>query len=414
MSEEIPKEEFKETEPLEVAPLDQFQGEVEPLKASGQTTSRGSFIHIDHSVMLKNGLKFAFTYSDDDESLGSSVCSGLRNSLHSSFDFKDLDSEDFNGSEASFGDLSFGDQEEVTSWRENPEVSESDWTMTIESVPSGDINKYHVHKTVLQHGYKRGDFFVSLFEFTEKEEKLEKENSTIKVHEDAACLIPEMLDYMYSLDDELTITSDTAAALSHLSQFFGIKQLAKHVLIFMREDICVENMNVYLNTAMAFDDLQTLKLCADRCAEMIEDILPSSPLLPNMDPSFMLDIVSSRSLRRKKNSGHLSKLVAVYCINNRGVLDGNVFEELTGEEYLPKVDEEAALPLLMLESRMVEDSANDLSPLTSLQKRCVRALLPIINGTSANVTTSERRSRQKALDRVPKKVLVDLLSRSLC
>ncbi|KAG7355142.1 hypothetical protein IV203_004498 [Nitzschia inconspicua] len=408
MGEQIPKEEFKETESLDVAPLDQDQGEVEPLKASEQANSKGSFIHIDHSVMLKNGLKFAFTYSDDDESLGSSVCSGLRNSLHSSFDFKDLDAEDFNGSETSFGDLSFGDQEEVTSWREDPEVSESDWTMIIESVPSGDINKYHVHKTVAR------DFFVSLFEFTEKEETLEKENSTIKVHEDAACLIPEMLDYMYSLDDELTITSDTAAALSHLSQFFGIKQLAKHVLIFMRDDICVENMNVYLNTAMAFDDLQTLKLCADRCAETIEEILPSSPLLPNMDPSFMLDIVSSRNLRRKKNSRHLSKLVAVYCINNRGVLDGNVFEELTGEEYLPIVDEEAALPLLMLESRMVEDSADDLSPLTSLQKRCVRALLPIINGTSANMTNSERRSRQKALDRVPKKVLVDLLSRSLC
>jgi BTB/POZ domain len=414
MGEHIQKEDFKETESLDEALLEKNPGsEDEPQQPAEPTkNNKGSFIHIDHSHILKNGLKFAFTYSDDDESLGSSVCSGLRNSLHSSFDFKDLDNESFNDSEVSFGALSVGDQEEVTTWREHPDVSESDWTMTIQSVPSGAVDKYHVHKSVLKHGHKRGDFFVSLFGYNEMENS--GGETPIKVHEDAASLIPEMLDYMYSSDDELTITSDTAAALSHLSQFFGMKHLAKQVLLFMREDVCVANMDVYLNTAMAFDDLQTLKLCADRCAEAIEEIPPSSTLLPDMDPSFLLDIVSSRYLRRKKSSGHMSKLIAVYCINNRDAFDGNVFEELTSAEYLPILDEEAALPLLMLESRLVEDSADESTPLTTLQQRCIKALLPIVNGTSAKVTQAERKSRQRALNRVPKKVLVDLLSRSLC
>lgn len=412
MVERIETEALNDTESLEAALLEKKPelDNQDLFKAAEPSRDKGSFIHIDHSLVLKNGLKFAFTYSDDDESLGSSVCSGLRNSLHSSFDFKDLDSEDFDDSNSSFG-LSTGDQEEISSWREHPEISESDFILLVESVPSGGIEQYHVHKTVLRHGYKRADFFVSLLSPAVSEEDKKR---PIKVHEDAARLIPEMLDYMYSLNDELDISSETAAALSHLSQFFGIKQLAKQVLLFMREDVCVANMSTYLNTAMAFDDLQTLKLCADRCAEGIEQISPSSPLLPDMDPSFILDIVSSRFLRRKRNSGHMSKLLAVYCINNRDAFDGNVFEELTSAEYLPILDEEAALPFLMLESRLVDDSADESTPLTTLQQRCVRALMPIVNGDAANVTSAERKSRQKAFNRVPKKVLVDLLSRSLC
>jgi len=373
--------------------------------------SKGAYIHIDYSYHLKQDLKFAFTYSDDDESLGSSVCSGLRNSLHSSFDFRDLE-DDFDDSEASFGDLSFGDQEDVISWREPPEISESDWTLIVESVPSGKVSEYHVHKTLLVNGYKRGDFFVSLFSYKgeDRDEELKK---PIKVHEDAARLIPAMLDYVYSLDDELKISCESAAGLRHLSQFFGMKSLAKQVLSFMYEDVNISNVDVYMDTAMAFDDLQTLKLCADRCAQEIEEITPSCPILSDMDPSFMLDIVSSQRFNRKKHSRHMSKLIAVYCINQRCDIDGSVFEELTSGEYLPFLDAEAALPLLMLESRLVEDSEDENTGLTSLQRRGVKALLPVVNG-SAKVNTSDRKSRQKALSRVPKKVLVEILSRSLC
>ncbi len=181
-------------------------------------TTKGSFIlQLDHSFHLKTGLKFAFTYGDDDESLGSSLCSGLRNSLHSSIDFQDLE-KDLDG-ELSLGDLSFGDQEEVTNWREPPGISDSDWMLSIESIPSGNVKQYHVHKTVLVNGYKRGDYFVNLFGYQgpDREARLQ---TPIKIHEDAADFVPQMLDYMYSLDDNLEICSDTAAGLAHLSQFF--------------------------------------------------------------------------------------------------------------------------------------------------------------------------------------------------
>jgi hypothetical protein len=374
-------------------------------------TQTTSVISIDYTYQLRNGLKFAFTYSDDDDSLGSSVCSGLRNSLHSSYEFHDL--EKSWGSGVSLGDVSFGDQEELISWREPPEISESDWTLTVESVPSGVIDKYPVHKSILTRGYKHGDFFVSLFGVQDNNAETIVDKP-IKVHEDAARLIPEMLDFLYSLDDELAINSESAACLAHLAQFFGMKALAKKVLFFMYDDMNVENIFVYLDTAMAFDDMQTLQLCADKCAECIEQIAPKSSLLPELDPSFVLNIVSSKRLNRKKHSRHLSKLIAIYCINSRCDLNGSVFEELTCGEYLPCIDEEAALPLLMLESKLIEESAENSIGLTSLQKRCVKALLPAINGSSnGEMRPAERKSRQRALNRVPKKVLVDLLSRSL-
>jgi hypothetical protein len=386
-----------------------------PREGGHQTkaTTRGKkseqpIITIDYSFLLKNDVKFAYTYSDDDESLGSSVCSGLRNSLHSSMDFNDLENDSSWDSDA----LSFGDQEDLISWREPPEISESDWTLTVKSIPDGKISHYHVHKSLFVHGYKRGDFFETLFGYAgdDKEEEL---NKPISIHEDAARLIPLLLDYVYSLDDELNISSKSAAGLRHLSQFFGMKTLAKRVLSFMQEDICVDNARVYIKTAMAFDDLQILKLCADRCAEQIDSITPSSSLLTDIDPSFMLDIVSSKRFNSKKHSRHMSKIIAVYCIGQKCDIDGSVFEELTSVEYLPSIDQEAALPLLMLETRLVDESADESSPLSNLQKRSIKALLPVINGQSAKVNTADRKSRQRALNRIPKKVLVELLSRSL-
>jgi hypothetical protein len=398
------------------------------------TPKRGPIIKIDHSSHHSGGdLKFAFTYNDDDSSLGSSVCSGLRNSLHSShlFDFDDLDEED-NSDMDSFGaDTLDSDIEEVLHWRLDPKVSMSDWTMVIESVPEGEITKYHIHRSAVVSGPKRGDFFVSLFENLGNAKKSTDNNGDdngdesfgynhheelqkpIKVHEDAAMFIPEMLDFLYSPDDELDIASDSATSLRHLSQFFGIRSLAKRVVSYMYDDICLDNVATYLDCANAFDDIATAKICADRCAQRVDEISSNSPLLGEMDPSFLLDIVSSKKLDRRKHSGHMSKLVAVFCILKRDVVNGSVFEELTSVEYLPIIDEESALPLLMLESKLVEESSDETTKaLTLLQKRCIKAILPLVRGMS-EVKEADRRARTKALSKIPKKVLVEILSRSI-
>eukprot|EP00531_Pseudo-nitzschia_arenysensis_P006935 CAMPEP_0116140378 /NCGR_PEP_ID=MMETSP0329-20121206/13811_1 /TAXON_ID=697910 /ORGANISM="Pseudo-nitzschia arenysensis, Strain B593" /LENGTH=458 /DNA_ID=CAMNT_0003635479 /DNA_START=19 /DNA_END=1395 /DNA_ORIENTATION=- len=370
------------------------------------------FVHIDHPFHLKNDLKFAFTYSDDSVSIGSSVCSGMRNTLLSSlsslsfeYDYDDVESS---SEGSSSGDSSCIDGRVFPSWRLRPSESKSDYTMTIESVPEGTIKKYHVHKKMLsRNGKKTSDFFSRLFA-----DSSIKKKKVIKIHEDAARLIGKMLDYMYSLDDKLHVTSETAVGLRHLSQFFGIRALAKRVAGFIQDDICIENMDIYMETAGAYDDMQTTKLCADCCASQIGSIHPLSPLVAEMDPSFILAIISSDEFARESYSKHMSHIMTGYFITQRGAIDGQVFEELTCKEYIPNVDLEAALPLLILEAALVDESPDDsTTSLSCLQQRCVEGILPLFRPTKdRTITEQEKKSRETAMLKVPKKVLVQILS----
>eukprot|EP00537_Pseudo-nitzschia_pungens_P008567 CAMPEP_0172369822 /NCGR_PEP_ID=MMETSP1060-20121228/34792_1 /TAXON_ID=37318 /ORGANISM="Pseudo-nitzschia pungens, Strain cf. cingulata" /LENGTH=421 /DNA_ID=CAMNT_0013094897 /DNA_START=52 /DNA_END=1317 /DNA_ORIENTATION=- len=366
------------------------------------------YIQIDHPFHLKNDLKFAFTYSDESVSIGSSVCSGLRNSLHSSLSSLSLEYTDLDLLSDSDGDNNvISPRVEVPSWRVSPKESQSDWTITIESVPEGTISKYHVHKAVLVNdGHKGSDFFARLINETDI-----TDTKTIKIHEDAAKLIQNMLDYMYANDDELEISSDSAVGLRHLSQFFGIRGLAKRVNRFIHEDVTLETMDVYLETTSAFDDMQTTTLLADQCASEIENISPLSSLVAEMDPSFILSIVSSRRFNRRKHSSHMSHIMTGYFITQRGAIDGHVFEELTAEEYLPYVDQEAALPLLILEAALVKESADETTPLSSLQLRCIEGILPMFSSSNAaSIGDGEKKSRQTAMLKIPRKVLAEILS----
>jgi hypothetical protein len=372
------------------------------------------YIHIGHPFHLKNDLKFAFTYSDESVSIGSSVCSGLRNSLHSSLSSLSLEYDycenmDSSSEGSSSGDSSCIDRRVFPNWRLLPKESKSDWTMTIESVPEGTISRYHVHKKLLTHnGRKSSDFFSRLFS-----DSSIKTKKPIKIHEDAARLIENMLDYMYSIDDKLQVTSESAVGLRHLSQFFGIRALAKRVGSFINDDVSLDNMDVYMETTGAFDDLQTATLMADRCASEIENIHPLSTLVAEMDPSFLLAIVSSKKFNRTTHSKHMSHIMTGYFITQSGAIDGNVFEELTAEEYLPHIDVEAALPLLILEAALVNESEEDSNRLSSLQLRCVDGVLPLFRDSGERTTIAsdaERKSRRTAMQKVPKKVLVQILS----
>ncbi len=373
------------------------------------------YIQIDHPFHLKNDLKFAFTYSDDSVSIGSSVCSGMRNTLLSpltslSFDYEfGYDDVESSSEGSSSGDSSCVDGRFFPSWRLKPSESKSDYTMVIESVPEGTVKKYHVHKKMLsRNGRKTSDFFSRLFG-----DSSIKKKRTIKIHEDAAQLIGNMLDYMYSMEDKLNVNSETAVGLRHLSQFFGIRALATRVAGFIQDDVCIETMDIYMETAAAYDDMQTQQLCADCCASHIGNIHPLSPLVAEMDPSFILAIISSPDFDRETYSKHMSHIMTGYFITQRGAIDGQVFEELTCEEYLPFIDLEAALPLLILEAALVSESNSDETSmkLSSLQHRCVDGILPLFRkNDERNITETERKSREVAMLKVPKKVLVQILS----
>ena len=387
---------------------------MQPKKETKSKAKKGPYIDVDFSFHLKRGTKFDYTYDDDDDvSLGSSVKSGLRNSLHSSFDFS---KEDFEGLDEISGHDSFaGDFDESTintsSWRLDPAESGSDYLLRIESIPDGVVTEYNVHKCVLSKGSKKSDYFVSLFHLHEKNETVKHETS-LKVHVNASRLVPVVLDYMYSQDDDLEIETSNAVALKHLSEFLGIRALAKRAISFLYKDVSIWNARDYLLDSIAFDDLSTQKLCTTACAKNILQVEPYSDLLGEMDPNILLDIISHPTDGSSSCSMHRSKLVAVYCELHALTLNPSTFEELTIAEYLPVIGDDCAMDLMLLEIEFIGQALDDECELTDLQQRCVAALRPLVQ-FNIGVSEKEKETRMKKLNLLPKKVLVELLSTAL-
>ena len=380
----------------------------------------GPFVILDFSSQFSGqDLKFSSTY-DDDNSVGSSVASGLRNSLHSSFDFSELAEQlkpedfkegDYYGREPE--DNSFEYSLEYTpSWRLPPYSSGSDWKLIIKIETDPSTIEYNVHKHMLTGGFKKSQFFVSLLQLASEEKLDDVEGATTTIHRDAVRLVPDMLDYIYSAQNILHITTENAVGLLHLAQFFTIRAMATKVLSFIYEDMSVKNMRTYQTSAFAFDDLQIMAVCSSRCAEQIKDISSDSFLLRDMDASFLLDIISCPRKDRNCCSGHMSKIVSAYCDLHREKVDATVFDELTLAEYLPVISNSVALKLLLLEANLVPESVIR-KKLTCLQRRCVAALTHPSNPSSTTHSKREWDGARATLLKLPKKVLIEIISASI-
>ena len=262
-------------------------------------------------------------------------------------------------------------------------------------------------------GSKKSHFFVSLLQLASEEKADEEiEGATTTIHENAVRLVPDMLDYIYSAQNILHITTENAVGLLHLAQFFTIRAMATKVLSFIYEDMSVENMRTYQTSAFAFDDLQIMTVCSSRCAEQIKDISSDSLLLRDMDASFLLDIIACPRKDRNCCSGHMSKLVSAYCDLHREKVDATVFDEVTLAEYLPVISKDVALKMLLLEANIVPESVIR-KKLTCLQRRCVAALTCPSNPSSTTHSQKEWDDARATLCKLPKKVLIEIISASI-
>jgi hypothetical protein len=234
-------------------------------------------------------------------------------------------------------------------------------------------------------------------------------HSLTKVHSNAATLIPEMLDFLYTTHYRLEITTETAVIFRHLSEFFGIRALAAQSYKFIHSDMHLDNVTTYLTVANSFDDLQTQKLAAKICAENIDSIEPYSEILAGMEPSFLLDVISTPRENRDQFSKHISVLVTAYCDMCGDLIDGTVFQELTTAEYLPIISSECAIDLMILEEQVVDDAGDESRGLTHLQERCCAVLAPVIKVESES-NEGQRSRLQDQIECLPRKVVVKLLS----
>lgn len=265
----------------------------------------------------------------------------------------DYSSESDEDEEEGAGRDADAENQQPLSWRLPPEISHSDWT--IETLVNGKIHgSYPVHKNMLSVGTKRSPYFACMFDqqrfpFSESQTR----TSRIELNGAAADAFPPFLDYLYSKNDELAITHDSAAALYHLGQYFGVAALQKRAKRFWKDEMTVENCAIYYDQSKLFANQKLRRAVVEVCTDDLYEIDPEdSPIFDASDIGLWLQILQAKQW---EETGYLSYLISTFCTRHMDEIDAETFVELTNEQYMPTVDwdDKTALSLLMLENTIM-------------------------------------------------------------
>jgi hypothetical protein len=303
--------------------------------------------------------------------------------------------------------------EDELTWRLDPVTSLSDWTITVNNRETREFKTYHVHRNVLAVGKRKSEYFVRYFQSHDRLAS-SKSGTEIYLEKVAAKVMPELLDYMYSTDDKLNITTATAIGLRHLAQFFGIRPLHLKVMEFILADLSMDNVDIYYRDSVSVDDDKVAEMAAKQCAKNILQIQANrngSSLLNNVDAHFFRRIMSSPEIDSKEKHYHISALLAEFVMSNKQHLDEQDFVRLTDEQYLKYIEHQAALTLLEVEADLGLAVVDEQAPLltTALQKRCVRDLT--LNWQALSKMKQENVLR--VFRKLPSTVVSELLVKSL-
>jgi hypothetical protein len=321
------------------------------------------------------------------------------------FDFEDDFPDDFEEPE----------KEEILTWRLDPSVSLSDWTLVVRVRESGSASShapptsYHVHKNILAVGPRKSDYFVNVFR-TSAASSSTSNVTEVVLGEVAARVVPQLLDFMYSVEGDLDINSARACGLRHLAQFFGVRALHKRVTDFIQKDLTMSSVVTYYVDVVSLRDEKLLVNIAKFCSKNIMKIDTAFPLVEVMDPYFFSKLLTSQHINTKEKRYHCSLLVAEYCRMNKKRLDGKRFLMLTDEASLPVVHYSAALTLMEMEADVVvTTSLESLMGMTSLQSRCVRDL----SSHWRDLVEMDMQVITRVCRKLPSSVVTELLVRSL-
>ena len=289
-------------------------------------------------------------------------------------------------------------------WRSDPKVSLSDWTIHVVAKGSNSHTSYHCHKSVLAVGPKRSHFFAATFAQAEPKKSTPRRyskggNDPIDFHDGmtvpgsqlvdytdhrsnttrleverlAAQAFPALLDYMYSANGDLDINTENATALFALSAQLGIRSLRRKVKDFWTRDLCMENLSTYYGHARVFKDAKILSYAEDFCAKHIFEVKETLvvEILTAVDPHFFLRVVTSDAMQGDEQAAmRLSLLIAVYGNIHKNELSPSLFLRLTAATHLPTVEVKAATVLLELEDDICQTSDR----MTSLKERALSVI----------------------------------------
>ena len=262
--------------------------------------------------------------------------------------------------------------EQELTWRLDPVVSLSDWTIKVFNKETRQAQAYHVHKNVLAVGPRKSEYFVRYFLSHDNVNSSQKSTDIWLERVSADCM-PFFLDYIYSTEGKLVINTGNAVGMRHLAQYFGNRILHQKVMKFILSDLSMENVLTYYQDSLTVDDEKVTEITAQKCAENILSIDKKNEMLVHIDPSFFRRIMGSKHIDSDEKKYHLSLLLAEYCQLNKKHLDDQDFTRLTSDRFLPLVHFNAALILLEMEADLVVNN-DDNGVISSLQERCIKDL----------------------------------------
>jgi BTB/POZ domain len=324
-----------------------------------------------------------------------------------SYDVEENDDGDLSTGKLSLGATHCDDDEELT-WRLDPSLSMSDWTVVVVSKVSKLVDRYHVHKNMIAVGKRKSEYFVDIFR--QKQKSGSRSTITELVLPDrAAHSIPMLLDYIYSDEGALSLSSETAPGLRYLAQFFGIKVLFEMIMKFIQKDLSLKTLAAYYKGSKDLDDNKILGITARHCARNIHLVDISHTLIQVMDPEFFHRVLSNPALEKEKSS-HVSLLIAKYCQLHKDNMNGTTFLNLTSPEYIPQVHHTAALSLLSMEADLVvATSLMSYMTMSSLQERCIKGLA----SNWRELTELDPARTAQVCRKLPSVVVTELLLKSL-
>lgn len=251
------------------------------------------------------------------------------------------------------------------SWRDDPSISLSDWTI-VASIPD-EQRTYYVHRAILGAGSRRCQYFCSLFRQSSCQEHTSSTSQFDFSSLEELDGFESLLDFLYT--GSYVVAGDNAVVARHLALYFQCQAFMSHVNQYIARDLTPDRAAWYLMEATKFQDDRLVESATKLCAHALVDVsdlhLLSMPLFQSILDSPDLQC-SSRVLSLKVNT----YLASVGCQE----ITARLLHDFTKAEIMPDIDAVAARGLLRL-LKTVDASDNDeWSSLHNLARRCTDAI----------------------------------------
>jgi len=248
-------------------------------------------------------------------------------------------------------------------WRQNPNISLSDWTVVVYDGKQSAV--YHIHKAQVGHGPRRSGFLALKFDEDENADATDP-NTEVYLPSRAAELFPEFLDYIY--ENTLKLTTRNALALKHLANHFDIRPLYKKIDAFVKGDMNAKTAPTYCTEADAVldEDVQNeaIKLMAESFGTMDMTVVTKLP------PKLFKEVLSSPHL--DVESEFLSTKVAQFMRFCESKISDEMLFMLTHPQIMPMISPDEAF--FFLNQGLKYPEVLNEGEGASLRNRCIDAV----------------------------------------